>query len=269
MPEACLRYVAAAQLRRRVLADGRYAATFRGDRPGHGARPHPIMAASGSTVREEVQTRPSIGEHGLVVITRPEVDPPPSTRWPLVVGVSAGTDWQTGDRRSLDWCWAQLTAALGDVCYVQCSPRPASASPWPAPLDDVVAVLKWLRSNADTYRLDWQRCALFGSSAGAHLAALVATRCTRSTDAIAGSASDLLRQIPTIRAALCYGGVMDLVSLYDAGGSPTYLHYFIGSKELKAPVAVSAMPTRQRPERRFGLVGAGVKLTRGGLCRPF
>ena len=82
------------------------------------------------------------------------------------------------------------------------------------------------------------RCALLGlDTGGAHLAALLATRATRPPGPRAGSASDLRARIPRIRAMVGVGGVYDLLRLYEAGTSPSYLHYYIGPRSLKQPLA--------------------------------
>ncbi len=49
--------------------------------------------------------------------------------------------------------------------------------PFPAQLQDVRAALRFLRANASKYRIDGARVAVWGGSAGGHLAALLATSC--------------------------------------------------------------------------------------------
>ena len=46
---------------------------------------------------------------------------------------------------------------------------------FPAQIEDVKAAVRWLRANADTYRLDPDRFAAWGSSAGGHLVAMLGT----------------------------------------------------------------------------------------------
>lgn len=47
-------------------------------------------------------------------------------------------------------------------------------APWPAPLDDVRAAVRWARANADELGIEPDRIALQGHSAGAHLSLLAA-----------------------------------------------------------------------------------------------
>jgi acetyl esterase/lipase len=53
--------------------------------------------------------------------------------------------------------------------------RLSGTAPFPAQIYDVKAAIRFLRANAQTYKLDPKRFATFGSSAGGHLAGLAAT----------------------------------------------------------------------------------------------
>ncbi len=55
--------------------------------------------------------------------------------------------------------------------------RLAAEAPFPAQLQDVRAALRFLRAGAAKYRIDGGRVAVWGGSAGGHLAALLATTC--------------------------------------------------------------------------------------------
>lgn len=129
-------------------------------------------------MRIEVQTRPSIGEKGIIVLNLPGSDASHGARHPIVVGIHGG-GWENGGRTSYDWCWERLSRSLGPVCFVQLSHRPASEASFPGPYEDCVHVLKWIRAHADEFHLDYTRCVLIGCSSGGHLAALLATRATR------------------------------------------------------------------------------------------
>jgi acetyl esterase/lipase len=52
-------------------------------------------------------------------------------------------------------------------------------NPWPAQLDDVQRAVRWVRANADAYRVDPERIGSFGHSAGGHLASMLGLRETR------------------------------------------------------------------------------------------
>jgi acetyl esterase/lipase len=55
--------------------------------------------------------------------------------------------------------------------------RLADEGKWPAQLQDVKAAIRWLRGNAEQYGVDPQRVAVWGESAGGHIAAMVGATC--------------------------------------------------------------------------------------------
>ena len=90
---------------------------------------------------------------------------------PLVIWVHGG-GWQGGSRAEVP----AFATALLDRGYALASiDYRLSDIPWPAPINDVKAAIRFLRANAAKYRLDPARFAIWGSSAGGHLAALAGT----------------------------------------------------------------------------------------------
>lgn len=65
--------------------------------------------------------------------------------------------------------WAERGFVTFNVTY-----RLTGEAPWPAAIDDVMAALRWFRTNADDLGLDPTRVAVAGGSAGGHLAAMAA-----------------------------------------------------------------------------------------------
>lgn len=92
--------------------------------------------------------------------------------WPVLLLIHGG-GWESGDREQVE-SLAERLARRGfgvfNITY-----RLAPAHRHPAQLDDVRQALHWLHANATTHRLDPQRIGAWGYSAGAHLAALLAT----------------------------------------------------------------------------------------------
>jgi acetyl esterase/lipase len=96
---------------------------------------------------------------------------------PLIVFVHGG-GWRLGDRRTFcptmkgDDPFARIVAA--GIAVASVDYRLSAEAVFPAQVDDVRAALGWLRANADELGIDASRVVLWGESAGATLAALVA-----------------------------------------------------------------------------------------------
>lgn len=116
---------------------------------------------------------------------------------PVVLLVHGG-GWHSGARRHMDH-FAEALRAHGYAAYsIDYRLVPARH---PAQLDDVLAALAWLRTEAGELNIDPQRIAIWGYSAGAHLAAL------------AGYGTDAAG----VRALVLGGVPADLLALADSG----------------------------------------------------
>jgi acetyl esterase/lipase len=91
---------------------------------------------------------------------------------PAIVFIHGG-GWTGGERQSFLPFMFHFTQA-GMVC-ITVDYRLTPKHRFPAQLEDVKCAVRWLRANAEKYRVDPQRIAAFGGSAGAHLAALLGT----------------------------------------------------------------------------------------------
>ncbi len=92
--------------------------------------------------------------------------------WPVIVWVHGG-GWAAGDKSGcppLRQGYAQRGYAIASLNY-----RLSQHAVFPAQLEDCKAALRWLRAQAGRYRLDAERLAAWGSSAGGHLVALLGT----------------------------------------------------------------------------------------------
>ncbi|MPQ97429.1 alpha/beta hydrolase fold domain-containing protein [Modestobacter sp. I12A-02628] len=123
---------------------------------------------------------------GLTYATRPGSRPlqldlhlPPEGAHPAPFVVFAhGGGWSTGSRDVVgpgfaDWSPSPFDRlAAAGIAVATVDYRLSGESTWPAPLEDVVAALRWLRGNSTRLGLDADRVALWGESAGGHLAAM-------------------------------------------------------------------------------------------------
>lgn len=83
-----------------------------------------------------------------------------------------GGGWRQGDRGQL----RGYGIRFGREGYVCVAPeyRLTPESPWPAQIQDAKAAIRWTRANAERLRIDPDRIAVQGNSAGGHLALLAA-----------------------------------------------------------------------------------------------
>lgn len=90
--------------------------------------------------------------------------------WPLVIWIHGG-GWENGNRdrpKPLGMLWNGC--ALASIEY-----RFSQHAPFPAQIEDCLSAVRWLRVNAKQYGYNPEKFAVWGQSAGGHLAALVGT----------------------------------------------------------------------------------------------
>lgn len=99
---------------------------------------------------------------------------------PLVIYIHGGGWMGGGPRRSAAYQdWPKVLASLAAKGYVVASVsyRFSREAPFPAAIQDIKAGIRWLRTRATTYNIDPKRTAIWGQSAGGHLAALAGLSC--------------------------------------------------------------------------------------------
>jgi acetyl esterase/lipase len=102
-----------------------------------------------------------------------------STPRPALLWIHGG-GWQTGNRR-LGPDLTRISTAL-DVVAVAVDYRLSGEAVFPAQVDDVKSAVRWVRREATRFGVDGTRIALWGASAGAHLAAIAALSSARLED---------------------------------------------------------------------------------------
>jgi acetyl esterase/lipase len=100
-------------------------------------------------------------------------DPPPPRPAPAVVYLHGG-GWESGDRRMALQPWLNPLLAGHGFVAVSVTYRLTDEAPFPAQIHDVKAAIRWLRAHAGEYGVDPARIGVWGDSAGAHLASLLA-----------------------------------------------------------------------------------------------
>lgn len=129
----------------------------------------PAGAQAGTEVQRDVRYGTAGGKPLLLDAYLPASG---ADRRPAVVMIHGG-GWRVGDKAS----WADEAnrfAARGWVAF-SVNYRLDEPSAFPAEVDDVQAAVRWVRSHAGEYRVDPERIAALGESAGGHLTAMLAT----------------------------------------------------------------------------------------------
>lgn len=98
--------------------------------------------------------------------------PPPPEGWPTILAIHGG-GWFAGNR---DWAEAGPERLRGYI-VARIEYRLSDTWKFPAAIHDVKAAVRYLRKNAGLFRIDPNRIAAWGNSAGAHLAVLLGMSC--------------------------------------------------------------------------------------------
>jgi acetyl esterase/lipase len=92
-----------------------------------------------------------------------------------------GGGWNSGDSRHAgtfgDFPGLLATLAARGYVVASINYRLSGEAHFPAALEDVKTAIRWLRSHASDYNVDDTRIAIWGASAGGHLAALAGVTC--------------------------------------------------------------------------------------------
>jgi acetyl esterase/lipase len=124
---------------------------------------------------QQIETRPGIAyaNHDGVSLAGDLYLPAGPGPFPALVGVHGG-GWQAGVRSTFQY-WGAYLAARGYALFA-ISYRLAKKGHkmFPQAVQDVLAGVQFVRGNAGAFKIDPDRIALFGASAGAHLASLAA-----------------------------------------------------------------------------------------------
>ena len=101
-------------------------------------------------------------------IYQPVTNPPVGEDYPAIIIIHGG-GWSSGDKGGSVAAHHRYLANQGYIVF-DIQYRLSHEARWPAARDDVLAAVRWVKANASRYRVDPDRIALLGRSAGGHLA---------------------------------------------------------------------------------------------------
>ena len=146
-----------------------------------------------------------------------------------------GGGWKFGTHHTMPSFLRSLTSA--GYAIVSVDYRKTGTAPFPACIDDCKAAVKWVRKYGAETGLAPQQVAVLGSSAGAHLAALLGV--TGGEPAVEGA--ELETHSSPVSAVVAIAGPMDLNKSCEDHQSPSTLEAFLlGGPVASCPSAAAA-----------------------------
>jgi acetyl esterase len=131
------------------------------------------------TVRAELKTDIEFAKPGGVSLTLDAFTPAGEGPFPTAILVHGG-GFTKGDKTSfIKPLFAPLSEAK--FTWFTINYRLAPEHRWPACIEDVESAIRWVRAHAKEYKVDVNRIALIGESAGGHLVSIAGVRAKDDT----------------------------------------------------------------------------------------
>jgi len=162
--------------------------------------------------------------------------------FPVIVNVHGGY-WRRGSRDTFQY-WGPYLAARGyagfTVSYRLTKPDQKT---YPGVVHDIRAAVQFVRGRAKDFRLDPARVALWGNSAGAHLAALVALAGDGPLYANGYPSDTHARESSSVKVLIGTYGIYDLLAQWRHSqlGNPgdNLVECMLGSHPLRTAASIS------------------------------
>ncbi len=184
--------------------------------------------------------------------------PPPAGGWPVVLALPGG-GWRWVRRNDLGQTVSELAkygyvVAVADYAYSSGAP---GSHIWPTDFEDVRQAVRWLKTNAAKLKINPGKVAVWGESAGGHLADLLGTDPDAPLTDIHGqpTGGTAPGQVSAaVQAVIDFYGPTDLTTLYsESPNAQPYLTTFIGGTPGRSTLRNTRTPRRWpmfRPIRR-------------------
>ena len=168
-----------------------------------------LLTLTGPALAQEVVTQPNIDyvEHDGVKLTGDLYAPKGLTKAPVVVAIHGG-GWRGGSPAAHKY-WGPYLARNGIATFA-IKYRLAKEGTYPKAVYDVKSAVQFIRAKAGDLGVDPERIALFGESAGGHLAALLGLAANEYKSEYR---SDPNAGVPAnVKAVVSFFGINDLLA---------------------------------------------------------
>ena len=125
----------------------------------------------------------------------------------LIVWIHGGA-WHSGSKESPPLNILSYGYAVASLDF-----RLSVEAPFPAPVHDIKAAVRFLRANANKYGYRRDKIVIWGSSSGGHLAALVGT--TNNDNYMEGNEGNYLKESSSVQAIIDFYGPTDFLTILD------------------------------------------------------
>jgi len=130
---------------------------------------------------------------------------------PVVVFIHGG-GWQSGEKSGGGGKVGQLVAS-GKYAGASIGYRLSGEAQWPSQIHDCKAAIRWIKAHAAEYGLDPERIAVWGTSAGGHLVAMLGV--SNGVEGLEGTIGDHLDQSGKVRCVLDFFGPTEMLTMGD------------------------------------------------------
>ncbi len=130
---------------------------------------------------------------------------------PLVVFIHGG-GWQNGNKSGGGRKVAEFVAS-GEYAGASIGYRLSGEAQWPAQIHDCKAAIRWLKANAKKYHLDPDRIAVWGTSAGGHLVAMLGV--SQNVEGLEGDIGEHTDQSSSVKCVVNFFGPSELLTMGD------------------------------------------------------
>ncbi|MCB1230798.1 MAG: alpha/beta hydrolase fold domain-containing protein [Verrucomicrobiae bacterium] len=146
----------------------------------------------------------------LFLPEKPATDDP----LPVVVFIHGG-GWQNGDKGGGGRKLMPLLAT-GKYAGASIGYRLSDEAQWPSQIHDCKAAIRWIRAHAEEYHLDPKRIAVWGTSAGGHLVAMLGT--SHGVEDLEGDIGPNTGQDSSVQAVADFFGPTEMLTMGKGDG---------------------------------------------------